>query len=381
MFGNLNELPKPIGDYIVGITQIDTRFKTQNGREKVVPALVYYPADDNNGREPTPYASAKELHTLNKSLFFLTRRLSKLKTHCFQDIPISTNETDYPIVFYSPGAGTFIMQSTTLCCDLASKGYVVIAVGHPSYLGDLRLENGAFINEYAEFDQFFRNGIKSIIKVVRKHKLLKKDRMLSDAEFDALAQTLYVEDMKGTYINQCAIRASENLQNILDKVEQINAGEVESQFEGKFRLSLGVGVTGHSLGGATAAQFCKDDERAVCGINMDGIIFGEDPFMDVAKPFLFMGTRLAWNLARQLYTNNSAESYFVEIAETAHFGYTDLLFGARQVNLLRVLGKRDMYDFRRVITDFHLGFFDKYLLKMELDFEDHNFEDVTVRGK
>ncbi len=381
MFGNLNELPSPVGKFTVGITQVDTRFTTKEGQEKVVPALIYYPADSNCGQASAPYSSPQELQTLNKNLLYLTRRMANLKTHCYSDIPLSTKQENYPVLFYSPGAGMYMMQATVLCCDLASKGYVVVAVGHPSYLGDLRLANGRFINEYAPFGKFLSSTPKLIFNLARKYKLLKKNRRLSDEEFEALTQTLYVEGFAGSYINRCSMMASENLSQILNKLEEINAGKIESQFNGKLRLSIGVGATGHSLGGAIAAQFCKDDERVTCGINMDGVIFGEDPFMDVGKPFMLLGTKLVWNLARQLYTNNSADSYFIEVADTAHFGYSDLLFGARQLNLLGLLGKREMGEFRSIVTDFHLKFFNKYMLKNDDSFKAHHFKNIVLREK
>ena len=37
----------------------------------------------------------------------------------------------FPVIFYSPGAGSGRFDNTSLMVDLASQGYVVVAVDHP----------------------------------------------------------------------------------------------------------------------------------------------------------------------------------------------------------------------------------------------------------
>jgi predicted dienelactone hydrolase len=49
-----------------------------------------------------------------------------------------------------------------------------------------------------------------------------------------------------------------------------------------------VGVAGHSLGGATAAQFCHDDPRCAAGIDIDGMPFGNVIQDGLHQPFFFL---------------------------------------------------------------------------------------------
>jgi hypothetical protein len=49
-----------------------------------------------------------------------------------------------------------------------------------------------------------------------------------------------------------------------------------------------VGVFGHSLGGATAAQFCHDDSRCKAGIDVDGQPFGSVVQVGLHQPFMFL---------------------------------------------------------------------------------------------
>lgn len=46
-------------------------------------------------------------------------------------MPLSEEKEKYPVILYSHGLNGFQMESTVLCADLASKGYIVVSVGHP----------------------------------------------------------------------------------------------------------------------------------------------------------------------------------------------------------------------------------------------------------
>jgi predicted dienelactone hydrolase len=48
------------------------------------------------------------------------------------------------------------------------------------------------------------------------------------------------------------------------------------------------GIAGHSLGGATAAQFCHADPRCAAGIDIDGMPFGNVIQDGLHQPFFFL---------------------------------------------------------------------------------------------
>src|SRR5207249_12323590 len=59
------------------------------------------------------------------------------------------------------------------------------------------------------------------------------------------------------------------------------------KFTGRLDMSR-VGVFGHSLGGATAAQFCHDDSRCKAGIDVDGAPLGSVIRDGIPRPFMFL---------------------------------------------------------------------------------------------
>ena len=73
----------------------------------------------------------------------------------------------------------------------------------------------------------------------------------------------------------------------LDQLERLNASDPSGKFVGRLDLQR-VGVFGHSLGGATALQFCHDDSRCKAGIDVDGAPLGSAAVEGVTQPFLFL---------------------------------------------------------------------------------------------
>ncbi len=123
LFGNLKELPKPIGKYIVGITQLDF---TDQSRKKVfpfeednafrkIPVTIFYPAESNSNKDSAPYSSSELLEALSKMTFgLLPKNAAKVKTNCYENIPIAAGEDRYPVIIFNHGYGSYTMQSTVL---------------------------------------------------------------------------------------------------------------------------------------------------------------------------------------------------------------------------------------------------------------------------
>ena len=74
---------------------------------------------------------------------------------------------------------------------------------------------------------------------------------------------------------------------VLDQLQELNVNDPTGRFKGRFDMQK-VGVAGHSLGGATAAQFCHDDPRCAAGIDIDGMPFGDVIQDGLHQPFFFL---------------------------------------------------------------------------------------------
>ncbi len=74
---------------------------------------------------------------------------------------------------------------------------------------------------------------------------------------------------------------------VLDRLARLNASDSSGKFTGRLDMTR-VGVFGHSLGGAVAAQFCHEDSRCKAGIDIDGAPHGSVIQAGLRQPFMFL---------------------------------------------------------------------------------------------
>lgn len=367
MFGNLKELPKPVGEYLVGMIHMDFidqsrsqvfSFEEENA-PRIIPVTIFYPADSSEGKKTAPYAFSEALEKLSKMTYgFWSRKMVNVKTHVYENISVSSKKDNFQIIFFNQGFISYEMQSTVLCSDLASLGYVVISVGHPYESSGVKYIDGKIVKVHDSFIQMQKKAFhKEYIKKIMK--LLRDKNDYSDAQAMEVAEFLYSDND----FNDSVKRWADDTIFVADQLAGINSGKIESIFKNKLQLDRGFGITGHSLGGATSAQVCYVDERFICGINIDGGTWGDYLYKDIKTPFMVIGANLMRNTARTTFIYNSQDSYLIVVDRTGHWGYCDVLFVSRQAILMgNKIGLREKYEFREIITKFHEDFFAKYLL-------------------
>lgn len=128
---------------------------------------------------------------------------------------------------------------TSQCEDLASQGYVVVAVNHTYVSSATELPDGIVTDRDATAS--FDDG----------------------DPLDAITQ----------------IMADDN-RYMIDLLTDMNAGETGSIFAGKLDLER-IGVVGHSLGGAAAYNLAISDSRVKAALNLDGAVYAVP---DASKP-------------------------------------------------------------------------------------------------
>ena len=74
---------------------------------------------------------------------------------------------------------------------------------------------------------------------------------------------------------------------VLDRLARLNVSDSSRKFTGHLDMAR-VGVFGHSLGGAVAAQFCHEDPRCKAGIDIDGAPHGNVVQTGLVQPFMFL---------------------------------------------------------------------------------------------
>src|ERR1700730_18198324 len=258
-------LPTPAGPFAVGRTQYvwsdaahTDPLAPQPGTKRELLAWVWYPASPRQPSQtfddylPAPWRTALERQLGVLLTQFLTRDLSRVRTHSIRHAEVSPQQRSYPVVFMRAGLAALTTDYTTLAEDLASHGYVVVGFDAP----------------YRTFVVVLPDG-----RVIARARQNNAD-LVSGLEKEQLA-------------NKLVQAWSADMGFALDQLKRLNASDASGRFLERLDMQR-VGVFGHSLGGATALQFCHDDSRCKAGIDVDGAPFGSVIGEGVTQPFMFL---------------------------------------------------------------------------------------------
>lgn len=256
-------LREPMGKYSVGTCYFDTDYIGVGNKKRRLPIMVFYPSDTKGERciyKTKDYFKAKiEVKDAEYD--------TDVITHCYDHVPLSAKRKQYPVMIYSHGLNGYLMDSTVLCTDLASYGYIVFSVGHPYGSEFTYYQDGTYFSEWQEVigdnpKVSMRENIKLPLRLLPIRSIEKRyaDWMKYSEKYMQIQQKLiplWKEDFKGG----------------LDYIQKLSQGEIESIFNGRLALKRGIGAIGMSLGGLCAVSVAVEDHRISYGINIDGGIY------------------------------------------------------------------------------------------------------------
>jgi len=340
-------LQTPTGPFAVGRTtyfwsdpvRVDP-MAPQAGTKRELAAWVWYPAAPKQPSDtPDDYMPAPWRNAMNGGWFItlMNRDSSRVRAHSLRDAAVSPEQRQYPVVLMRPGLAALTTSYTSLAEDLASHGYVVVGFDAP----------------YRSLVVVFPDG--RVIKRAPQNNL----DLVGGAQTVPLANALLEDWTADTGF-------------ALDKLEQLNASDPSGRFLGRLDMQR-VGMFGHSLGGATALQFCHDDSRCKAGIDVDGLPLGGVIAGGVTQPFMFLlsdhsGESGAEKLQvmgdmRSIYDRLPADRrLMITIRGANHYGFSDDTKNQVAMGLMRTLGRK-MGGHRQIaITEHYIStFFDVYL--------------------
>ena len=344
-------LPTPSGPFAVGRTTYvwsdaaqAELMAPQPGTKRELLAWIWYPAAPRQPSQtiddylPAPWRTALERQIGVLLTKFLTRDLSRVRAHGIRSAEISPEQRSYPVVFMRAGLAALTTDYTALAEDLASHGYVVVGFDAP----------------YRSFVAVFPDG-RVIARAPQNNADLVQKEQLA---------------------NQLVQAWSADMSFVLDQIERLNTSDPSGRFLGRLDMQR-VGVFGHSLGGATALQFCHDDSRCKAGIDVDGAPFGSVIGEGVTQPFMFLlsdhrnesdaETRPVEGNIRSIYDRLPSDRRLMIIIRGAgHYMFSDdgaMLKSPLAMGVMRTLGIVRLDGRRQVAVSEHYisAFFDVYL--------------------
>ncbi len=372
------DLPKPDGTYSVGTSVMAFTDKSRNGifsaagtyRELAV--QVWYPADAVEFKQAQNYISDSSVGANLSAYLKLPNILSQLKlikTNSIPDIGLSNKENKYPVILFSHGYGGFSGQNTIQMEELASYGYVVFSIAHTYEASSSVFPNGKIIPFNAEQKAVFFNEYYDV-------------RNNFNGDITSNEFTKY--DIKNSIIAENSVHIwSDDTSFVADQIEKLNRGEDNSIFENKLDMS-NMGVFGHSFGGATAGQVCLKDSRFKAFINMDGTPYGDTAINKITQPFMILTEGAIKEHIASGYSPEQNNYLIVAINGAKHFDFTDFTVIMPGLKNSAILGNVDGIRQEKIINDYVLSFFNRYLKGMTEPLIDQllpTYNEVDIQSK
>ncbi|MBM2618316.1 hydrolase [Actinoplanes sp. LDG1-06] len=245
----------------------------------------------------------------------------------------------HPVVLWSPGLGMERTASTALVEELASHGFVVVTVDHT--------HDANFVE--------FPDGRLATLAIPEPQTPAEEQAMIAKALAVRVADTRFVLDRltaiaRGHNPDAARRPLPQGLRDTLDLTR--------------------IGMAGHSLGGATAAEILRVDRRVRAGANLDGTLFGRVLTTGLRRPFLMLGAAHdgpdqdeTWP---QMWDRLRGPRYWLELGDTAHLSFTDLQtllpqLGTPPADSRPLIGSINGERSIAVQRPYVLAFFDRHL--------------------
>jgi predicted dienelactone hydrolase len=255
-------LPPPSGSFAVGRvtdawideSRVDA-FAGDPATKQELVVWIWYPAARSEGARYAAYLPDEWRAALSEGgvalLRALTRDPARVVPHSVANGELSSDAATYPVVILRAGLAALTANYTTLAENLASHGYVVVGFDAPHRTFVVVMPDGRVIWRSPRADAEGVSG-----------------------------------EAQSRLLTELLVAWTGDTQFVVDQLERLNAS-ASSRFHGRLELNA-VGVVGHSLGGAVAAQFCHDDPRCGAGVNLDGAPRGSVVQDGLRQPFMFL---------------------------------------------------------------------------------------------
>ncbi len=359
------EFPKPSGEFPVG-----TRVMEWTDPERAEPATaaaddrrtvvaqLWYPAQKAaHGAQSARYLgrTEREARIVSDAFAdsvgvpgFLLDGVASARTRSVSGAAVAEGNGRFPIVLFSPGLGGVRTQNTAWAEELASHGYVVVALDHPYDSAAVTLADGRTVHKKIE-----ATG----------------DRATDDRRAAGWA----------------AVRAAD-LRFVLTQLTRVDRGQGAGPLAG--RLDAGrVAVTGHSIGGAAALLAARQDRRFDAVINVDG--FPRDP---APRPFHQPVLALTQDVTKDIDPDylprlaktlafSTATTYRLSVPGAVHLTFTDAPLYLPPVPAL--VGSLDRTEGPRVTAAASLAFLDSTVRQKRGDLGAalSRYGDLSVRAR
>ncbi len=302
-------LPMPDGSFAVGRMEFDwtdparldpLHPEAHSPRELVV--WLWYPVDHAASTDATPSAPyvpepwatlIDQQHGIGALLF---QSMRSVRPHALENAPVASRQSTFPVLILLPGFGSIAANYTVLAESLASRGYFVAGLT-PTDSSPVVVFADGRVAERTD-----QGNLPDLADTTTQHR--RADDLIAVWSADA--------------------------RFVLDQLSSQNSS-ASSPIRARLDLDR-VGLVGHSFGGATAAEMCRQDGRCKAGVDLDGTLYGPVAAGGLTQPFLFVEHDPAEPCDAQcqegLHDHERVfqsldQAYLIRVSGMHHFNFSD----------------------------------------------------------
>jgi predicted dienelactone hydrolase len=362
-------LPPPTGRFAIGTTSWTLTDAAREepfapGERRQVKVVAWYPTEASGGtRAPYLREGVEEARAFGRLIRAATGSYDSIRdveTHALVDAA-PLGGARLPLLVFSHGYGGVASAHAALLEDLASHGYAILSIVHPYESAAAILDGGRIasmlddagaprapyrdaIGEWAKEDETM-TAVTSAGSEDEQRRLLRG--YLAVIPKTAVALRRWVDDTK----------------LVLDRVASLPRSGAPGRLAARLELRA-VGVLGHSMGGVTAAEFCAADRRCRAALNLDGSPQSGaliDRTMPASMLMVYSARpgRLGANDA--IYRRAAAKYYRVDVNDTKHLDFSDLIWWGGRLREVPALGAIDPLRAAEVTRTIVREYFDQEL--------------------
>jgi predicted dienelactone hydrolase len=296
-FAFVPAIPEPAGPLRVGSQTFrlidpsrDEPATPDSGDRRNVVIQVWHPAIQEAQGAPPAYIDGLGRLPDQVTLLpgFIVEANRRTRAPAVERAPSLASADGWPVVIFSPGYGAPRAFYTGLAADLASRGYVVLALDHPFESAVVELADGRLALPALDLP-----GGEAALQ-----------RSMAAQQDVRAADIRFALDWLGADA-PLALRAAADLSR--------------------------VAAAGHSFGGAAAALAALRDDRIGAAVNVDGTLYGDLAQQSLQVPFLLLesdhretghGDRYLQG-ADTLIRNSAAPVWRYQLERANHYSFTD----------------------------------------------------------
>ena len=280
-------LARPTGPHLVGVTEREIQVRP----DRRLMTTVWYPASTRSAPAPLTREPAQIASGLGQAFGFpgaapFLQHLKYVTVTASQDAPAAART--FPVLVFSPGLTGLRLQSSETFQDLASHGFVVLALDHTDAAAVTVFPDG----EVRPFN-LARFGI-------RPEQLEQSTELLLPH---------WMNDQRAAYDALASWNASDPLLG-----GHLDLGRVAS--------------FGHSFGGVTAVEVCRVEPRCRAAANLDGGWARGLPPQGSPRPLLLVSAQASADLPqamthwRELMKLSPSHPVWLELPNSNHLSFT-----------------------------------------------------------